>query len=94
MNRVDGGVSRNNFICQFLADLTGLVVERAKEADMTALGVAFLAGFNEEIWTYNDLYKFSTIDKSFVPNPEHSLEYQIRFIKWKKATERFRDWNL
>lgn len=44
--RVDGGVSQNNFICQLLADMTGLTVERSKNAEMTVLGVVFLTGLN------------------------------------------------
>jgi glycerol kinase len=44
---VDGGVSRNDFVDQLLADLTGLTVERPKSSEMTALGAAFLAGLHE-----------------------------------------------
>ncbi|KAJ6642935.1 Transportin-1, partial [Pseudolycoriella hygida] len=33
--RVDGGVSRNDFICQLLADLTTLHVERSDNAELT-----------------------------------------------------------
>lgn len=43
--RLDGGVSRNNFICQLLADLTQLPVKRLS-AEMAALGVAFVAGLS------------------------------------------------
>lgn len=42
--RVDGGVSKNDFIMQSLADLTGLEVERPVSVEMSILGVAFLAG--------------------------------------------------
>lgn len=42
--RVDGGVSKNDFIMQSLADLTGLEVERPVSIEMSILGVAFLAG--------------------------------------------------
>lgn len=45
-NRVDGGVSKNDFICQLLADLTKLKVERARDSELSALGVGFLAGLN------------------------------------------------
>lgn len=41
---IDGGVSNNDFVCQTLADLTRLDVERPASAEMTALGVAFIAG--------------------------------------------------
>lgn len=42
--RVDGGVSKNDFIMQSLADSTGLEVERPVSVEMSILGVAFLAG--------------------------------------------------
>ena len=42
--RVDGGMVRNNWICQFLADVLDLVVEAPAETETTALGVAYLAG--------------------------------------------------
>lgn len=69
-----------------------MVVDRANDADMTARGAAFLAGLNEGIWSFDNLYEFAAIDKSFVPNPEHTKEYQRRLIKWKKATERYQAW--
>ncbi|MCB2186896.1 MAG: glycerol kinase GlpK [Deltaproteobacteria bacterium] len=42
--RVDGGMVVNDWMCQFLADVTGLAVERPQVNETTALGVAFLAG--------------------------------------------------
>lgn len=42
--RVGGGVARNDFICQFLADLTGLSVSRAVDVEATVRGAAMLAG--------------------------------------------------
>jgi len=42
--RVDGGVSKNDFVMQSLADSTGLEVERPASIEMSILGVAFLAG--------------------------------------------------
>ncbi|KAJ4449775.1 hypothetical protein ANN_01179 [Periplaneta americana] len=44
--RVDGGVSRNDFVTQTLADLTGLKVERPTSSEMSVLGAAFLAGLH------------------------------------------------
>jgi glycerol kinase len=44
---VDGGVSRNDFVDQLLADLTGLKVERPKSSEMSVLGAGFLAGLYE-----------------------------------------------
>lgn len=44
---MDGGVSKNDFICQLLADLTGLNVERGKNSESSAFGAAYVAGINE-----------------------------------------------
>lgn len=44
--RVDGGVSKNNFICQLLADITKLDVERSSNSELSVLGAGFLAGLN------------------------------------------------
>jgi putative glycerol kinase 5 len=41
---VDGGVAKNDFVCQTLADLTGIIVERLDSTEMSVLGVGFLAG--------------------------------------------------
>ena len=42
--KVDGGMVRNDWFCQRLADLTGLTVDRPKITETTALGAAYLAG--------------------------------------------------
>jgi glycerol kinase len=41
--RVDGGMTRNRWLMQFLADVLGIVVETAREPEQTALGAALLA---------------------------------------------------
>ena len=42
--KVDGGMVRNDWFCQRLADLTGLPVDRPVVTETTALGAAYLAG--------------------------------------------------
>ncbi len=44
--RVDGGMTRNRWLVQFLADLLAIPVETAREPEQTALGAALL-GFGE-----------------------------------------------
>jgi len=39
-------VSRNDFIVQLIADLTGKMIERRTSAEMSAFGIAFLAGLH------------------------------------------------
>ena len=44
MLRVDGGMSANEWFCQFLADMLRIPVERPTVLETTALGSALLAG--------------------------------------------------
>ncbi len=48
--RVDGGMSANDWLCQFLADMLGATVEKPAHLETTALGAAFLAGLAVGIW--------------------------------------------
>lgn len=49
--RVDGGMAANAWLCQFLADILGVPVERPQNLETTALGAAFLAGLATGIWS-------------------------------------------
>ncbi len=42
--RIDGGMVVNDWLCQFLADINGIAVERPVVAETSALGAAYLAG--------------------------------------------------
>jgi glycerol kinase len=48
--RIDGGMAANEWLCQFLADILGLPVERPQNLETTALGAAFLAGLATGVW--------------------------------------------
>jgi glycerol kinase len=48
--RVDGGMSANDWFCQFLADMLQVPVERPSVLETTALGAAFLAGLATGVW--------------------------------------------
>jgi glycerol kinase len=48
--RIDGGMTANNWLCQFLADMLGMPVERPRNLETTALGAAFLAGLATGVW--------------------------------------------
>ena len=91
--RVDGGVSRNDFILQLLADLTGLEVERATSIEMSILGVSFLAGLQCGVWTdQEDVLKLRKTEKIFIPNEENRLKYQPIIAQWKRALQRLSQW--
>jgi putative glycerol kinase 5 len=91
--RIDGGVSRNDFICQMLADLTQLEVERAVSTDMTALGACYLAGLNIGYWNNkHDLCRLRKVDKVFKPRPDHQQDLLKLMYSWERAVDRFKKW--
>lgn len=47
---VDGGAANNGFLMQFQADILNTPIERAKLAETTALGAAYLAGLAVGFW--------------------------------------------
>jgi glycerol kinase len=66
--RVDGGMVANDWLCQDLADSLGLVVERPRVIETTALGAAMLAGVGAGLFA--DLAEAAAMaapDRSFVP---------------------------
>jgi glycerol kinase len=48
--RIDGGMAANDWLCQFLADMLGVRVERPVDLETTALGAAFHAGLATGVW--------------------------------------------
>jgi glycerol kinase len=83
--KVDGGVSKSDLLLQILADNSGISIERAPEADMTATGIAFLAGLGIGLWkTKEELRKLQTGYQKYTPslNVEKA---EIMRKKWKKS---------
>jgi glycerol kinase len=79
--RLDGGVSRGDFVCQALADLTGAVVERPRTAvDMTAWGAAALAGLSAGV--YKDIGEIAALRYEQLDwfTERHRANYLIRKI--------------
>jgi glycerol kinase len=48
--RIDGGMAANAWLCQFLADILQVPIERPQNLETTALGAAFLAGLSTGAW--------------------------------------------
>jgi glycerol kinase len=44
-------MAANAWLCQFLADVLGVPVERPRNLETTALGAAFLAGLATSVWS-------------------------------------------
>lgn len=68
-------------------------MERSNDPDMTVLGAVFLAGINMKLWTQAELYQFSKVEKSFVPDLQKTETLKKTLAQWKVATAHFSNWN-
>jgi glycerol kinase len=90
--RVDGGMTANELLMQFQADITGLPVVRPKIIETTALGAAYAAGLAVGFWSSRDeLTDLWQEGRRWEPRmPADERERQLRV--WKKAVTRTFDW--
>lgn len=90
--RVDGGMTANELLMQFQADITGLPVVRPKIIETTALGAAYAAGLAVGFWSSRDeLTALWQEGRRWEPQlPAEERERQLRV--WKKAVTRTFDW--
>ena len=67
--RVDGGMSKNNFMMQYLSDILGIKIERPVNQESTATGAAYLAGLQSGLYKdIADLKELWKTDMVFEPN--------------------------
>ncbi len=90
--RADGGASRDGFLMQFQADITGRAVRRPVIRETTALGAAYLAGLAVGVWRdTRELKSLWRVDAEFEPEMEAAKRGEL-MANWKRAVERSRDW--
>ncbi|XP_062710376.1 putative glycerol kinase 5 [Aedes albopictus] len=90
--KVDGSVARNDFICQTLADITGLPVERSDVVDASAFGAVLLAGINEGLLrSKQDAMSLRKVDKVFTPHPNYKLKLLRNMRCWENIVEKFKE---
>ena len=86
--RIDGGMAANAWLCQFLADILEVPVERPNNLETTALGAAFLAGLSTGLW--DDLAELSSkwkMNDRFEPAMDSSKRERL-IAGWRSAVER------
>ncbi|XP_055535879.1 putative glycerol kinase 5 [Wyeomyia smithii] len=90
--KIDGSVARNDFICQMLANITGLPVERGEAADASAFGAVLLAGLSANIWnSKQDLLQLRKEEKVFQPSPNTKLKLLRNMRCWEQLVDKFKD---
>jgi glycerol kinase len=90
--RVDGGMTANELLMQFQADVLGVPVIRPAVTETTALGAAYAAGLAVDLWSDQDeLRERWSEDKRWEPDMDDD-ERERQYGQWKKAVERTFDW--
>ena len=83
--RVDGGMCASNWAMQFLADITGLPVDRPALQETTALGAAWLAGMQAGVWPGMDEFaKTWALEHRFTPEMPGQTR-STRHARWQRA---------
>jgi glycerol kinase len=83
--RVDGGMVKNNWVCQFIADITQKPVERPVVVETTALGAAYLAGLHVGIFaSLEDISAAWQNDRDFAPQMAPAVRDGL-YAGWQKA---------
>ena len=86
--RVDGGVTRSQFLCQFLADVLQTPVLRSDDPELTAKGAGYLAGLAVGFWKSPDeIVKLPEQLERFEPTMPKA-EADKLFLGWLGAVNR------
>lgn len=90
--KVDGGMTVNDTLMQFQADVLGVPVVRPKVAETTALGAAYAAGIAVGFWAgEQDVIDNWAQDRRWEPQME-GAERDRLMRNWRKAVTKTFDW--
>jgi len=90
---VDGGVSKNDFLMQYQANLFGIQIKRPTSKEMTSLGGFYLAGLKSGLWKdVKSLRNRTKIKKIFYPEKDNSKKIN-NFNIWKSAVKSVVNWH-
>jgi glycerol kinase len=90
--RVDGGMTGNELLMQFQADVLGVPVIRPAVTEITALGAAFAAGLAANFWSSEEELRGRwSEDRRWEPKMEPE-QREREYARWKKAVTRALGW--
>ena len=86
--KVDGGACKNDSLMQFQADILGSKIVRPKVIELTARGVAHLAGVTMRLWKKShDLKKQHQVDRVFSSAMKPGKRVKL-YQGWLKAVQK------
>jgi glycerol kinase len=90
--KVDGGMTANALLMQFLSDVLAVPVVRPTVAETTCLGAAYAAGLAVGFWNGTDALRDNwKRDAEWTPDRD-AAEIEREFTLWRKAVDRTLGW--
>jgi glycerol kinase len=86
--KIDGGITSNKFVVQFLADLLERKVTNIEISDVSALGACYLAGLNAKI--YQNIDQLKTFNQSSTSTLAEAdlTKVKVFYEEWKNAIQK------
>ena len=90
--KADGGMTANNLLMQFQADVLDVPVVRPRVAETTCLGAAYAAGLAVGYWRDQEALKVNwKADRQWRPAMKEAVRDE-GYRRWTKAVQRTLDW--
>lgn len=89
--KIDGGMVANNWFSQFLADIVQLTLQRPAVLETTAMGAAYLAGLENNIYPYPDKLRNTPLNTNAIKIFEPAMQASARqklLDGWRSAVNR------
>jgi glycerol kinase len=90
--KADGGMTANNLLMQFQADVLDAPVVRPMVAETTCLGAAYAAGLAVGVWPDVEALRANWRQDAEWRPAMPAAERERAYRKWKKAVQRTFDW--
>ncbi|MBP3089439.1 glycerol kinase [Corynebacterium sp. sy017] len=90
--RVDGGMTYNELLMQFQADVLGVNVHRPKNVETTATGAAFAAGLAAGFWENLEVLGSQKGEPTIWKPKMEKEKVEELYREWKRAIKRSLDW--
>jgi glycerol kinase len=86
--RVDGGMTTNNLLMQFLADVLGSPVVRPMVGETVSLGAAYAAGLAVGVWSDTGALRRNWHRSAqWVPDPGRVAALDVAYPEWERAVQ-------
>ncbi|HEV7773502.1 MAG TPA: glycerol kinase GlpK [Conexibacter sp.] len=90
--KVDGGMTVDELLMQFQADVLGVPTVRPQVAETTALGAAYAAGLAVGVWSSPDDVRANWREARRWEPLMNGDEVEHRYARWHEAVERSLNW--